>query len=197
MFLSASTSHRTTEIIRRLDNLLRIGEIKEIDYSTARCRIKSGGLVSDWLPWLTLRAGQTRTWNPPTIGEHVVILSLSGELNSAIVLLGLNSPTFAAPSHDKNETVTDYPDGARIVYNHKISVLHVSGIKTATIQAQKQVTINCPNTLINGNVSINGELILNGAMTQQGGSLTSNGIIFAQHTHSGIKTGEERTGSPQ
>lgn len=197
MFLSTSTSHRTTEIIRRLDNLLRIGEIKEIDYSTGRCRIKSGGLVSDWLPWLTLRAGQTRTWNPPTIGEHVVILSLSGELNSAIVLLGLNSPTFAAPSHNKNETVTDYPDGARIVYNHKTSALHISGIKVATIQAQNQVIINCPNTLINGEVTINGGLIINGAMTQQDGSLTSNGIIFAQHTHSGIKTGEERTGLPQ
>lgn len=67
MFLSASPSHQTTEIIR----LLRIGELNETDYKAARCRIKGDSLVCDCLPWLSLRAGQTCTWNPSAIGEYV------------------------------------------------------------------------------------------------------------------------------
>ncbi|MCC7005292.1 MAG: phage baseplate assembly protein V [Ottowia sp.] len=48
MFFSPSTpSYQLTEIIRRLDNLLRIGTITHLDLSAARCRVKSGGLSTE------------------------------------------------------------------------------------------------------------------------------------------------------
>lgn len=215
------TPHTIAEITRRLDNLLRIGVVEKINHSTARCRVKTGGLITDWLPWLTLRAGTTRTWYPPTIGEQVVLLSLSGELNTGVVLLSLYSDTYSAPSHNPDETITHYPDGARCCYNHVSGALTASGVQSATVQAAKKVIVDCPETIATGNVTINGALTVQGLLTyqagmmgasssgnhaatkiygaiiQQGGPLSSNGVVLDLHTHEGVQAGNAHTGLPK
>jgi len=224
MFFSPFTSvHQPAEIIRRLDNLLRIGTITHLDLSAARCRVKSGGLSTDWLPWVTLRAGNTRTWNPPTVGEQVLIVSLSGELTTGLVLFGINSHVYPPPSHSSDETITLYPDGAKISYNHASGLLKASGIQSATVQASKQVLIDCPETTVSGNVTIDGTLtvkgllayqsgmvgrsasdsptgtatVIHGSIIQQGGQLISNGVVLDQHTHDGVEAGNAQTGLPK
>ncbi|UMT46983.1 hypothetical protein AOY90_15755 [Escherichia coli] len=44
--------------------------------------------VHDWLQWLTHRAGRSRTWWAPSVGEQVLILAVGGELDTAFVLPG-------------------------------------------------------------------------------------------------------------
>src|SRR5699024_11096925 len=90
----------------------------QVDHGAARVRVTSGALLTDWLAWLTPRAGDTRHWDPPTVGEQVILLSPSGDPANAIILTGLYSAAHAAPSNSADRHRIEYPDGAVIDYDH-------------------------------------------------------------------------------
>ncbi|HDH7156796.1 TPA: phage baseplate assembly protein V [Escherichia coli] len=69
-----------TEIMRLITNLIRTGVVTEVDRENWLCRVKTGDLETNWINWLTLRAGNARTWWKPSEGEQVVLLSLGGNL---------------------------------------------------------------------------------------------------------------------
>jgi phage baseplate assembly protein V len=178
---------------RMVENLLRVGKIEELDLAAKCCRVRSGKLLTNWLPWVTPRAGTTRTWDPPTVGEQVLLLSPSGELGAGIVLTGLFSAAHEAPSSSADEHLTVYPDGARISYNHATGALEASGIQTALVQAASLVTIDCPATHLTGALTVDGLLTYKGGMTGSGGgagvdaviqgNVVISGIPFVEHTH--------------
>lgn len=158
------------ELARRMESLIRLGTIAEVDHSAARVRIKTGNLVTDWLPWTAARAGSTREWNPPTLGEQVAILSPSGNPAAGVILPGgVFSDANGANSNSPDEHVRDYPDGARIRYNHATGTLEATGIKIALVQASEHCTVDCPETTITGNVLIKGALTVKKLLTYQAG----------------------------
>ncbi|HBB3894627.1 TPA: phage baseplate assembly protein V [Escherichia coli] len=71
-----------TEIMRLITNLIRTGVVTEVDREHWLCRVKTGDLETNWINWLTLRAGNARTWWRPSEGEQVVLLSLGGNLEA-------------------------------------------------------------------------------------------------------------------
>lgn len=73
-----------TEIMRLITNLIRTGVVTEVDRENWLCRVKTGDLETNWINWLTLRAGKSRTWWKPSVGEQVVLFSLGGNLESDI-----------------------------------------------------------------------------------------------------------------
>lgn len=79
------------ELARALRNMIRTGIIVETDLNAGRCRVQTGGMCTDWLQWLTHRAGRSRTWWAPSVGEQVLILAVGGELDTAFVLPGIYS----------------------------------------------------------------------------------------------------------
>lgn len=153
------------DLSRRLESLIRLGAVAEVDLTAPRVRVASGGLTTHWLPWLECRAGTTRTWNPPTVGEQVVLLCPSGEPATGIVLGALNSDSIPAPDSSADTHITLYPDGARVCYNHATGALSAVGIKTALVQASEKVTVDVPETEITGNVTIDGDLLVKGTGT--------------------------------
>ncbi|MDK9953221.1 phage baseplate assembly protein V, partial [Enterobacter ludwigii] len=46
-----------TEIMRLITNLIRTGTVTEVDRDNWLCRVKVGELETNWINWLTLRAG--------------------------------------------------------------------------------------------------------------------------------------------
>ena len=113
----------TAEIIRQIQNLIRLGTIADIDHGAKRVRVNTGELKTGWLPWLVSRAGETRTWNPPTVGEQVAIFSTGGDLAAGIVMPALYSDDYDSPSSSANKHKTEYPDGAVIEYDHSAHTL--------------------------------------------------------------------------
>lgn len=173
------------EISRRLENIIRLGTVHSVDHDTVRCRVQSGRLVTQWLPWFAARAGETRTWDPPTVGEQAVVLSPSGEAAAGIVFYGINSDAHPAPSDSPDRHLIKYPDGATVAYDHASGHLSATGIQTADIQADTSITLTTPLTLIHGEVR------------QTGGPLSSNGIVLHNHHHTGVETGGGQSGGPQ
>lgn len=202
------------ELARALRNMIRTGVIVETDPDTGRCRVQTGGIVTDWLQWLTHRAGRSRTWWAPSIGEQVLILAVGGELDTAFVLPGIFSDDHPAPSASADALHIAFPDGAVIEYEPKTSALTVSGIKTADIKASESITatvpvvlvkaagritldtpeVICTNKLITGSLEVQKGGQMRGDITHTGGSLSSNGKVLHTHRHPGDSGGT--TGAP-
>jgi phage baseplate assembly protein V len=192
------------DLNRRIESVLRECTVFDVDHDAKRCRVESGGLQSDWVRWFTRRAGPTRTWDPPSIGEGGMLLSLSGDPSTGVFLPGLYCDQFDAPSTSPTEHVRVYPDGARVSYDHGSGHLSVTGIKSATIQGDGLLKIDMPDVRFTGNVTIEGELLvkhlltylagmagtggqggtkISGDINHSDGTITSNGVTVDKHDH--------------
>ncbi|WP_415775305.1 phage baseplate assembly protein V [Shewanella oncorhynchi] len=201
-----NTAAAIAELTRRIDNLLRIGTVAEVKGNL--CRVKTGELLTQFRPFFTRRAGTAKTSWRPTVGEQVMLLSLSGDLTNAYILPALYSDENPEPDDNNNRDRTIYPDGAVIEYDPDTSALKVTGIKTATVQASEMVTIDCPNSVFTGNVQVKKKLTVeqgakvtgaidhSGKMTNTGG-VSIDGINFGTHKHGGVDAGSGTSGGPQ
>src|SRR5690606_27121690 len=134
---------------RLLQNLIRLGTIAEVRHAKPpRVRVRTGGLMTGWLPWIEHRGGTTRTWSPPTIGEQVVLLSPGGDLAAAMVLCSVDQDSSPRPSQNPDEIVTDYPDGARTVYNHASGAMTITGIRSLLVEASDSVRMVTQSILL-------------------------------------------------
>ncbi|MFO6300495.1 phage baseplate assembly protein V [Rahnella selenatireducens] len=212
-----NTNFQLNDIMRLIGNLVRIGTVSELDLPNARCRVTTGSNVTAWLPWMTHRAGRTRSWWAPSPGEQVLLLSMGGELNTAFVLPAVFSNTSPAPSASADALHLAFPDGATFEYEPANGALKVSGIKTAVVDASEQVDVTapeirctastritldtpevvCTRKLTTASLEVKQGGTLTGNLTHSGGSLTSNGIVVHTHRHSGVQTGGGQTGGPQ
>lgn len=199
------------ELSRRLENIIRFGTIAEVNHAARRVRVDSGELRTAWLKWQTGRAGNARTWSPPSLGEQVMILSPSGVLENGIVVPSIYCDDNDAPSSSASEHVFAFPDGARISYDHDSGALIASGIQTAIVQAATSVTLDTPHTHCTGSLTIDGLLTygdgiagtgggngnsISGDFTHTAGSLSSNGVVLHTHHHGGVQPGGGNTGGP-
>lgn len=206
----------SAELHRRLENIIRFGTIKTIHpakpFTTVTVNI--GAITTAELRFLTLRAGKTKTWDPPTIGEEVMVLSPSGVLEMGVAIAGFNNTDNPSPSDDPNQTIRVFEDGCIFTYDvssHMLSAILPPGGK-AIITADGGVTVN-GDTTINGNVQVNGSIAMTGNNTVGGsqlvqGSSHSTGnfstesdvkageISLKNHKTSGVKSGDETSGGP-
>lgn len=130
------------ELARAIRNMVRTGIVVETDPDAGRCRVQTGGIYTDWLQWLTHRAGRSRTWWAPSVGEQVMILAVGGELDTAFVLPGIYSDDNPAPSVSADAWHVEFPDGAVMSYEPETGALTVTGIKTADVTASCSVAVS-------------------------------------------------------
>ena len=202
------------ELARAIRNLIRSGVVTEVDTVQGLCRVQSGGIQTTWLNWLTTRAGRSRTWWAPSVGEQVLLLAIGGELDTAFVLPGIFSDDNSAPSASADAWHVVFPDGAVMEYEPEPSALPVTGIKTADVTASESITATVPLVLVKASTSITldtPEVIctnklttatlevqkggtMKGNIEHTGGSLSSNGRVLHTHKHPGDSGGQ--TGAP-
>lgn len=209
-----NTLNNIQELARAIRNLIRSGVVTEVDTVKGLCRVQSGGIQTTWLNWLTTRAGRSRTWWAPSVGEQVLLLAIGGELDTAFVLPGIFSDDNPAPSASADSWHVAFPDGAVIEYEPEAGALTVSGIKTADVTASESITATVPLVLVKASTSITldtPEVIctnklttatlevqkggkMSGNIEHTGGSLSSNGKVLHTHKHPGDSGGQ--TGAP-
>ncbi|MDN3238080.1 phage baseplate assembly protein V [Pseudomonas sp. WAC2] len=187
---------------RLIENLIRLGTVAEVDHGSLennrppRLRVQSGELLTGWLPWFALRAGADRTWDPPTVGEQVVLFSPSGLTEQGIALTGLCSLQYPANADRAGLHRRTYADGAVIEYD---SVAH----RLRAILPEAGITdLTSP-----GGINIIGPINHQGDYTQTGnqnvtGTVTVSkdviaaGISLVKHPHGNVEPGSGQSGAP-
>lgn len=211
-----NTQEMLSELGRAMRDIVRIGIVAEVDTVRGLCRIQTGEILTDWLHWLTARAGRTLTWWAPSVGEQVLLFSLGGELDTGFVLPGIYSDDFPAPSLSAETYHISFPDGAQFQYEPVRSALKVSGIQTAevaatksiqatapnvTVTASSKITLDtpevvCTNKLTTGSLEVQKGGAMTGDIIHAGGAFTSNGVQVDAHTHGGVQNGGGNTSKP-
>ena len=187
-----------TEIMRLITNLIRTATVSDVDTVNWLCRVKTGDLETNWINWLTFRAGNTRTWWQPSIGEQVVLLSLGGNLETAFALPAIYSDAFPPPDYSENGSTTVFNDGGWFQYEPDTGQLLIKNIKSVRIEAADGIQLITDQLGIDANkMLINSETVINGAVTQGGGDMSSNGVIADKHKHDKVKSGGDISGGPQ
>ncbi|MBD8153003.1 phage baseplate assembly protein V [Pantoea agglomerans] len=191
-------NEKLTEIMRLITNLIRTGTVSEVDPVNWLCRVKTGDLETNWINWLTLRAGSTRTWWQPTVGEQVVLLSLGGNLETAFALPAIYSEAFPPPDYSEDGDTTEYSDGGFFQYDPARNLWLIRGVKNVLVEGAENMELNTKKFALNADEAvINAAMKINGAVTQSGGAMSSNGVVVDKHVHGKVKNGTDTSGGPQ
>jgi len=166
------------------DRLIRLGTVASVDLAGATCTVNlDSGVVAGPLKWIERRAGATRTWSPPSVGEQVMLICPGGEIGAGLVLRGIFSTAHPAPGNTLAE-LTEYADGAIISYDPVAHAL------TVTLPDGGTAAITAP-----GGVTITGPLHVTGPITSDA-DVTGAGTSLHTHHHTGVATGSGVTGAP-
>lgn len=192
----------SAELIRLLENILRVGVVIAVDEESWRVRVQSGELQTDWLRWNTTRAGVFSIWVPPSVGEQVWLGCIGGNPETAVIIGSLYSSDNPAPGSSLKEIVLTAPDGASFRYDAEASALEAQGMKTAHIKASASVTletpiVECTDHLKARTFELTEGGTMKGTITHSGGSLSSNGVTVHSHVHGGVQGGSSNTGGPK
>lgn len=179
------------ELYRLLLNIIRTGVVTEVDSEAWLCRVQTGELETSWLSWLTLRAGKSKTWWKPSVGEQVLLLSVGGDLTTAFVLPGIYSNANPPPSASEDGMVMSFPDGGWLEYEPQAGRWLIKATSSVVIEAPTSIELK--TSLLNIDAS---KTVIKGVVEQSGGNMTSNGVVVHTHTHGGVVSGGAKTGGP-
>lgn len=83
----------------RLNNIMREGKVVEVDHKNGLAIVDAHGVRTKPIPWLQ-QAGDIVEWNPPAVGQRVVVMSPDGEIGRGFIMPGGFTDQVPAP-HDK------------------------------------------------------------------------------------------------
>lgn len=187
---------RQEDIPADLSELIRLGTIATVDLAAATCTVRYGDPDDDDgeaetppIRWLAPRAGATRIWSPPTIGEQALIIAPDGQLAGAVALLGIWQDAFPPPGSTLAELI-EYADGARIGYDPESHAL------TATLPNGATALVEAPGGLtIRADVRIEGNVTLTGSLAASEDVIAA-GISLKSHKHGNVQAGTAQSGEP-
>jgi phage baseplate assembly protein V len=144
-----------TESARRISNAIRYGVVKEADYKKALIRVEmqGGEILTDWIPWMTLRAGNDKFWWAPEVGEVMIVLAPSGELANAVAL----PAAFSNENQNADRATVQrqtFEDGTVVEYDREAHCLTMNVKGDVKIKATGKIDIEAE-----GNVKIVGARI--------------------------------------
>jgi phage baseplate assembly protein V len=187
--VAAMAEHADTQ--RLIGDLLREGVVVSVDHAAATARVQfADDLTTGDIPWLASRAGSTRTWSPPAIGEQVMVVAPEADTSRSVIIGSLSSDAHPHPANDES-TLTEYEDGARIGYDPKSHAL------TAILPAGATLRIDADGGfLFKGDLTVDGDIKSNGTITADT-NVVGAGKSLKTHTHTGVQAGAAFTGPPK
>jgi len=179
------------DIQRLIGDLAREGVVVFVDHAAGTARVQfADELTTGNIPWLASRAGSTRTWSPPAIGEQVLVLAPEADTARGIIIGSLSSDAYPHPAGD-DSTLTEYQDRARIGYDPKTHTL------TAILPAGATVWIDADGGLsFKGDLAVDGDIRATGTVTGDA-DVIGGGKSLKGHVHTKVQAGGAISGPPQ
>lgn len=188
----------SADTLRRLENLIRLGKIKTVEPTEyfLTVTVDCGEITTAPIRYLNLRAGNDKTFDPPSIGEEVIVFSPCGVLEMGIAVGALNNKDNPLLSNDLNKNIRLFSDGCMISYDTKTHALEVilpsngTAILTAnggvTVNADGGVTVNAQSggVTLNADTTVNGNLQVNGSTAMTGNNTVGGSQLVQGSSHS-------------
>lgn len=227
---ATAPEHSPLELHRLLANLLRTGRVEQVRVGTASnpaaCRVRTGDLLTTWLPWFAQAAGggaQTRHWRTPALGEPCLLLAPGGDLAQAVAMPGIYSSDMPQGAFDEDVERHDFSSSdfwqhsrsagtlvvdiaQAITLNVGSSQLHIT--PSGTTLTTPELTVDSQQSAFTGSVNIGGALSvmggsggggtsrIQGNFHVEGGSLTHNSKNIGS-SHTHPGDSGGTTGGPQ
>lgn len=122
---------------RRLEGMVRVGTVEEVDEDAAKVRVRVGAMLTNWLPWGVTGASDDADWYCKEPGEQVLLVAPDGELAQAVVVCSLYQGKHPAPANQRNKRRRQWRDGAFEEYDRDAH--HY----TLNVPAGGRLTIRC------------------------------------------------------
>lgn len=184
-----------------LASMIRMGTVLSVDLAEARCIVRFGDpddpdpAQTGPIRWLTPRAGLTRVWSPPSVGEQVLLLCPDGQIGAAVAITGIVQDAFP-PLGSTTAEMIEFADGARITYDPELSelvaVLPAGG--RVDITADGGITLRGPVMII-GDTTIEGRVTVSETLTAAE-DVVADEVSLKSHKHTGVQAGGAQTGEP-
>jgi len=193
-----------TESERRINNVINLGIATDVNYDDATCRVEIDGNKTDWLPFGAARMGNVKIWNPPSVGEQVMVVSENGEIDTAVVTNSFDYDSHPMPSRNPSSIEMHCKDGAIFSYDHDAHKLDVRLPNASTTNVKSNV-VNVSADDINfsaSNIRMSctsyaidcSDYTLDSSSNNHNGTMVINGQPYLNHNHSGVKSGPSSTG---
>lgn len=177
------------------------GIVSQIDPKTHRIKATIPALEdleTAWLPFATPFAGGNQFYALPDKGGLVaMILDARGE--SGYVLGAIYNEADPTPVTNSEIWLHKFSNGTEISHNRTTGDVVVKTSGTVTVTAG-QAIVNAP-TEINGNTTINGTLHASGNITSgtevSAPSVKQGNVSLGSHVHTGVESGNKRSGQPE
>ena len=176
--------------------IVRFGTIVSVFLGSAECEVECGDVRTARIPFFAGRAGATRIWSPPTVGEQVLLVCPGGDIEAAVAVPGIPQDAFPPPGNTLRELI-EFSDGAQIAYDpegHSLEALLPAGA-TARIEASGGITL-IGDIAIDGTLSVTKDVSIDGQLAAAGDVKAGN-ISLKTHIHSGVTSGGATSGAPQ
>ena len=142
-------SFNTAQLFRRFENLIRIGTIADVDYQGKRLRVKSGELLTDWLPWPAEIGRNFKRWRPLRDNTQVVLACPSGDPAQALIISMLYSRQLDAPSTDQAIDLIQFDDGTELYYDSNAHHMQINVAGSMTINCSDDFIVTAQNVRLN------------------------------------------------
>lgn len=173
---------------RQLEELV-YGRVVSVDSAGGRCNVAAGDVVTQPIRWVENRAGATRSWSPPSVGEQVLLLCPGGDPAGAVALRGIASAAHP-PVGDAKRELVEFGDGTVLAYNaatHELELLVGAG--RITLVARGGIRLAGP-------VELDGDLEVRGTITARD-DVVGAGKSLKDHLHTRVQAGAAVSGPPQ
>lgn len=184
------------DIPGRMGELIRIAKVKSVDLTAGTCVVAAGDVETADVRWLERRAGKTRTWSPPSVGEQLLLFCPEGDIEGAVVLGAITQSAFPLPGNSARELV-QFEDGSIVAFDPESSTLDVTLANGATLNVVTgSASITAPDGVsIDGDVSIDGKVTVTGDVLSDG-DVKAGSISLKMHKHGGVTAGGAQTAMP-
>lgn len=194
------------EILRRLENLVRVGTIAEVRHGApARCRVRTGNLTTAWVPWIAQRAGGSRGrhWWPPVVGEQCLLIAPGGDLLNAVALPGAYSDAMPQASEGPHVCRTDWEQGDHQQYDGETRAFRIAIGETLFEMTPSLISMRVGDskfTLTPEKAVIKaggGKLIVDGeGVYGEPDVHTALNVSLSRHAHTDVRPGDGISGPP-
>jgi len=176
---------------RLLGDLAREGVVVSVNQGAGTARVEfADNLTTGDIPWLAPRAGKTRIWSPPSVGECVLVLAPEADTVRGIIVGSLSSSAYPHPAQD-GSTLASFADGATMSYDPETHTLMAYLPSDATVVVAARGGLHFA-----GDLTVDGDIRSTGTVTGDA-DVVGAGKSLKGHLHKNVQPGGGVSGPPQ